>query len=92
MVTKSKSKVQAVYSPEQLLGNAQFLTECLNELTANDTARIKRAEATLKPFTKNADCIPALLNQIRDVKDETVQLQAALALKKKHTNIIQKAM
>ena len=66
-----------------LYSNPAALSQVLAMLTANDTATIRQAEKILKQFTKQPNCILALLGQVRDSPEATHRHHAALLLKKK---------
>lgn len=59
------------------------LEAVLAQLSVADTSTIKKAEATLKPFLKNASCLPALTSQLQSSANEQVRYMAAVLLKQK---------
>ena len=65
------------------LTDSLVLSQVLEALGANNTEIIKEAEKTLKPFTKQVQCIPCFLEQIEHSDNVSVRHMASLILKKK---------
>ena len=67
----------------QDLNNINTLVAVLQALCANDTATVKKAEKTLKPFLKNPSSAIPLMQVLRSGADDSARHQAALLLRKK---------
>ena len=65
----------------QLLSDPAALAGVLSMLLSAD--QVKNGELALKPFLKNPNCIPALMQQLNPASPSGNRHQAALLLKKK---------
>ncbi len=64
------------------LNDPAVFASVISCLSVNDTARIRDAEKTLKPFLKTLNCLAAIVIQLKQSQDVNIRHHSALLLKK----------